>query len=126
MLKSRNLQLFEELVKAGADPMLAAGTLEQTLVELRREGLELARPREQLMELFAEYGKGLFVKAAIADILRGMCGGKGVREAAKGLERISGAELKRLVKEKKDFGAIMREYRLRVDAGELKKAMEGK
>ncbi|MCX6768776.1 MAG: Glu-tRNA(Gln) amidotransferase subunit GatE, partial [Candidatus Micrarchaeota archaeon] len=38
MLKSRNLQLFEELVKAGAEPMLAAGTLEQTLVELRREG----------------------------------------------------------------------------------------
>ena len=123
MLKSRNLQLFEELVKAGAEPMLAAGTLEQTLVELRREGLELARPREQLLELFAEYGKGLFVKAAIADVLRGMCAGKGVREAAKGLERISGAELKRLVKEKKDFGAIMREYRLRVDAGELKKAM---
>ncbi|MDD5096691.1 MAG: Glu-tRNA(Gln) amidotransferase subunit GatE [Candidatus ainarchaeum sp.] len=125
MLRSRNLQLFEELVEAGAEPMLAAGTLEQTLVELRREGLELARPREQLMELFAEYGKGLFVKAAIPEILRGMCGGKKVREAAKGLERISGAELKKLVKEKKDFGAIMREYRLRVDAGELKKAMGG-
>lgn len=126
MLRSRNLQLFEELVDAGAEPMLAATTLEQTLVELRREGLELARPREQLLELFSEYGKGLFVKAAIPDVLRRMCAGKGVREAAKGLEKITGAELKRLVKEKGgDFGAIMREYRLRVDAGELKKAMGG-
>jgi glutamyl-tRNA(Gln) amidotransferase subunit E len=123
MLKSRNLQLFEELVKEGAEPMLAAGTLEQTLVELRREGLELRNPREDLAALFDEYKKGLFVKAAIPEILRGMCAGKGVCEAAKGLERITGAELKKLVKEKKDFGAIMREYRLRVDAGELKKAM---
>lgn len=66
------------------------------------------------------------MKAAIPDILRGMCGGKNVREAAKGLERISGVELKKLVKEKKDFGAIMREYRLRVDAAELKKLIENK
>ncbi|MEW5996925.1 MAG: Glu-tRNA(Gln) amidotransferase subunit GatE [Candidatus Micrarchaeota archaeon] len=127
MLKSRNLQLFEELVEAGAEPMLAASTLEQALVELRREGLELKNPREQLMELFAEYGKGLFVKAAIPEILRGMCKGKNVREAATGLERITGAELRKLVKEKgKDFGKIMKEYRLRVDAAELKKAMEGR
>jgi glutamyl-tRNA(Gln) amidotransferase subunit E len=125
MLKSRNLQLFEGLVDAGAEPMLAAGTLEQTLVELRREGLELRNPKEDLAALFDEYKQGLFVKAAIPDVLRGMCGGKKVREAAKGMERITGAELKKLVKEKKDFGAIMREYRLRVDAGELKKAMEG-
>jgi len=124
MLKSRNLQLFEELVGAGAEPMLAASTLEQTLVEMRREGLELGRPREQLMELFAEYGNGLFVKAAIPEILRGMCRGKRAREAAEGLERIGGAELKRLVKEKGgDFGKIMREYRLRVDAKELKEAI---
>lgn len=123
MLKSRNLPLFEELVDAGAEPMLAAGTLEQTLVELRREGLELQNPRESLLALFDEYKKGLFVKAAIPEILRGMCGGKNVREAVKGMERISGAELKKLVKEKKDFGTIMREYRLRVDAAELKKAM---
>lgn len=126
MLKSRNLQLFEELVNSGAEPMLAASTLEQTLVELRREGLELAGPKESLLALFDEYKKGLFVKAAIPDVLRGMCRGKNVREAAKGLERISGAELKKLIKEKNgDFGAIMREYRLRVDAGELKKAMGG-
>ena len=77
MLKSRNLQLFEELVEAGAEPMLAASTLEQTLVELRREGLELGRPREQLLELFAAYGKGLFVKAAIPDGLYGSGSGGG-------------------------------------------------
>ncbi|HNT60552.1 MAG TPA: hypothetical protein PKJ97_01080 [Candidatus Bilamarchaeaceae archaeon] len=76
------------------------------------------------MELFAEYGNGLFVKAAIPEILRGMCRGKRAREAAEGLERIGGAELKRLVKEKGgDFGKIMREYRLRVDAKELKEAI---
>jgi len=127
MLKSRNLPLFEELVDAGAEPMLAASTLEQALVELRREGLELREPRGQLMELFAEYGKGLFVKAAIPEILRRMCGGKDLHEAVKGLERISGAELKKLVEEKGgDFGRIMREYRLRVDAKELKEAMEKK
>lgn len=124
MLKSRNLPLFEELVEGGAEPMLVASVLEQTLVELRREGLELGRPREQLLDLFSEYGKGLYVKAAVPEILRGMCRGKRAAEAAEGLEKISGGELEGLVKEKGgDFGKIMREYRMRVDAKELKEAL---
>jgi glutamyl-tRNA(Gln) amidotransferase subunit E len=42
IIKSRHLHLFERLVEAGAEPMLAATTLEDTIVSLRREGVEFA------------------------------------------------------------------------------------
>ncbi|MFH0737786.1 MAG: Glu-tRNA(Gln) amidotransferase subunit GatE [Candidatus Micrarchaeota archaeon] len=122
ILRSRNLHIFERLIEQGADPMLAATTLEDTLVSLRREGIEFADTEKALGELFSEYKKGSFVKAAIPDILKGMAKGARVEAVLKvfRLYKISGAELERLAQENGyDMKAIMQKHRLQVDAQEL-------
>src|SRR3989338_2011094 len=141
MIKSRNLQLFEKLAK-NFDPMLVATTLENTLVSLRREGVEFSdvdgtknsikRERSTgsllenvLLDVFEGYKKGIFVKAAIPDILKYMSQGQTLEQALKknNLGRITGAELKELIKGK-SIGEIMREYRLRVDPAEVQKLLK--
>jgi glutamyl-tRNA(Gln) amidotransferase subunit E len=130
MLKSRQLHLFEKLVEAGADPMLAAATLEDTLVSLRREGVEFSDPEKTLMELFGEYKKGSFVKAAIPEILKAMAKGARVDAVLKvyRLQKISGEALHAIAREHDyDMKAIMQKYRLQVDAQEVAEAIkEGK
>ncbi len=125
VLRSRNLALFEKLVAEGIEPMLAASTLEDTLVMLRREGVE---PKEgDIIALFTAYRKGEFVKAAIPDLLREMCAGKSAEQAldSRQLRKISGAELKKIAQEHgNNFAAIMAKYRLRVDAKELGEAIK--
>jgi len=122
MLKSRNLHLFEKLIGSGADPMLAATTLENTLVSLRREGVEFPDLEKTLLELFEEYGKGSFVKAAIPEVLKGMAKGARAESVLKvyRLQKISGEMLVQLVKENySDMTAIMQKYRLQVDPAEV-------
>ena len=129
MLKSRNLHLFERLVGRGADPMLAATTLEETMVSLRREGVEFGDPEKTLGELFEEYQKGAFVKAAIPDMLKGMAKGARVDAVLKvfRLQRISGNELEALVAENNyDMKAIMQKYRLQVDPAEVSEIIKKK
>jgi glutamyl-tRNA(Gln) amidotransferase subunit E len=126
MLKSRHLKTFEKLVEMGVEPMLAAATLEDTLVALRREGLELKTPETTLTDLFEHYLKGEFVKSAILEILPAMAEGKGVPEILeeRQLHKISGEALKKLILEhNKNLGEIMKNYRLRVDAKEVKELM---
>ncbi len=124
MLRSRNLALFERLVKDGAEPTLAASTLESTLVSLRREGVVL-EPDKALPELFALYNKGAFVKAAIPDILKDVAKGRPLSDAAKDYSVISGKELEKIVKELgSDMKAIMSKYRTRVDPKELDKLIK--
>jgi glutamyl-tRNA(Gln) amidotransferase subunit E len=123
MLKSRNLKTFEKLVGMGVEPMLAASTLEDTLVALRREGVDIKSVPIAMEELFSHYLKGEFAKSAIIEILPAMAEGKGVEEILdeRQLHKISGKELEKLVKEHKgNLGEIMKNYRLRVDAGEAK------
>lgn len=120
ILRSRNLKLFEKLVESGAEPMLAASTLEDTLTMLRREGIEPKEP--EIAALFASYSKGEFVKAAIPEILRETAKGKTIEEALgeKQLRRITGKELEKIVKGAKgDMASIMAQYRLRVDSKEV-------
>jgi glutamyl-tRNA(Gln) amidotransferase subunit E len=127
MLMSKHLRLFEKLVDKGVEPMLAATTLEDTLVALRREGVEFNDPEPILTLLFEHYLKGEFVKSAIIEILPAMAEGKEVGEILKErqLHRISGEELKKLVIEhNKNLGEIMKNYRLRVDAREVKDLMQ--
>lgn len=127
ILRSKNLKLFESLVADGIEPMLAAATLEDTLVMLRREGVE-PNP-EALSALFAPYKKGEFVKAAIPEILREMAKGKSIQQALdeKQLRKITGKELKKIVEENKgNMGQIMARYRLRVDAKEVSDLIKGK
>ncbi|MBU0586181.1 hypothetical protein KJ780_01585, partial [Candidatus Micrarchaeota archaeon] len=120
MIRSKNLKLFEKLIKENVEPMLVASTLEDTLIMLRREGVEPSE--EMILELFESYKKDEFVKAAIPDILRLMVKGKTVSKALDEgqLKKITGKELKKIVDENKgDMGKIMAKYRLRVDAAEV-------
>jgi len=120
MLKSPRLQLFEKLVDCGIDPTLAASTLENTLVSLRRDGVE---PNEEQIRVALEGWKsGKLVKAAIPELLRAMASGSSAENAVKekNLERITGKELELLAAENGyDFGRIISGYRLRVDPAEL-------
>lgn len=122
MLKSRNLHLFEKLTEAGADPMLAAATLEDTLVALRREGIEFADLESTLLEMFAEYKKGSFVKAAISEVLKGMAKGARVEAVLKvfRLQKMTGDELEKLVSEcGYDMTKVMQKCRLQADPAEV-------
>lgn len=126
MLKSRNLGVFEKLIEMGVEPMLAASTLEDTLVALRREGVEILDIKGTMEELFLHYLKGSFAKSAIIEILPAIAEGKEIPEILdeRQLHKISGDELAKLVEEHKgNMGEIMRNYRLRVDAREVKELL---
>jgi len=123
MLRSKHLKLFQQLVAKGVDPMLAATTIENTLVSLRRDGVVFKDEKKILAEVFDEYLKGTFAKAAIPDVLSGMSKGKSAKEVVKekNLQKITGDELKKIVKEYKgDIKSIMAKYRLRIDPKEIK------
>jgi glutamyl-tRNA(Gln) amidotransferase subunit E len=127
MLKSRNLSLFEKLVKQGADPMLVANTLENTLVSLRREGVVIENLEFVLPQLFAAYSYGKFVKAAIPAILKEIASGTQVAQAIKGFAPIPTSELKLIVQTfKGDIKQIMAKYRTRIDPKELQKLLKKK
>ncbi len=127
MLKSRNLHLFEKLVEQGVDPTLAATTLENTIVSLRREGIEFSDLETTLLDLFSEYKKDAFVKAAIPDVLKGMAKGARVEAVLKvfRLQKITGPALEKLAAEEKfNMQAIMQKYRLQVDPAEVAKVIK--
>jgi len=132
IIRSKNLGLFEKIVgELGVDATLVASTLEETLVSLRRAGVGVERiGEEELYELFDNYAKNKFVKAAIPDILTRVATSPEkavdglVREL--GISRITGSELKKIIEEEKgDFGRIMAKYRLRVDAREVQESLKG-
>ena len=125
MLRSRNLQLFERLIDQGANPMLAATTLENTLISLRREGIEIRNVDEVLPDVFALFEKKKIVKSAIPDILKEVAKGKIVGEVAKEYSIITGIELRKIVDSlNNDIKAIMSKYRTRIDPEELHKALK--
>jgi glutamyl-tRNA(Gln) amidotransferase subunit E len=72
VLRSYRLDLFERIVEAtGAPPQLVASTLEDTLVELRREGVPVQNiTDEHLFALFDLLAKGGMVKEAIPPVLK--------------------------------------------------------
>ena len=129
MLKSRYLHVFERLVAAKADPKLAATTLENTLVSLRREGVEFQDVEKALMDLFEEFGRDTFVKAAIPEVLKGMAKGASAESVVKvyRLQKITGAELEKIIEdENHDLKKIMAKHRLQVDPAEVAKLLKGK
>ena len=124
ILKSKNLKLFESLVEDGNDPTLVATTLENTLVSLRREGIEIKETDRVLAELFSEYLKGSFVKAAIPEILKLISKGKTIEKALDegNLHKLITKELEKIAKENNyEVAKIMQQYRLCVDPGDLAK-----
>lgn len=130
MLTSRNLALFEKLVGEGMDAPLVASVLEDTLVALRRENVPVERVDEgKLNGIFLAQKNGSIVKAAMGELLRAAANEPQKEINAlieeKGLGKISGKKLEALLKEEKgDFGAIMKKYRLRVDAAQVQKLLK--
>jgi glutamyl-tRNA(Gln) amidotransferase subunit E len=127
MLKSRHLHTFERLVESGADPKLAAITIENTIVSLRREGVEFQNIEESLVGLFEEYSKGTFVKAAVPEVLKGMAKGASAESVIKvyRLQKITGDALKKIVEEENyDLKAILAKHRLQVDPAEVAKLIK--
>jgi glutamyl-tRNA(Gln) amidotransferase subunit E len=132
MIRSEKLTLFQQILEKteDIDPTLVAVTLEDTTKSLRREGLPIERiTDEKFIELFTEYEKGLFVKAAVIEILRRLADNPDlpidaiVKESLLG--RISGKELKKMIEKEeiRDVGQMMKAYRLRVDPEEAKKLL---
>lgn len=129
MLKSPHLPVFERIIELGVEPTLVATTIENTLTALRREGVEIKDAGGSLEDLFSNYRKGLFAKAAIPEILKAMAGGKGTKESVEelGLHKISGEELEKLVEECNfEMKQVMMKYRLRVEADEVQKLIARK
>ncbi len=127
ILRSRNLHLFERIIdKLRVDATTVATTLENTLVSLRREGIEIEGTKLEavLFELFEKYKKEKFVKAAIPEILKLVAKGRSIDAAIKEgkLERIGGAALEKIAKENNfDIQKIMQKYRLNIEPSELQK-----
>jgi len=129
MIKSRYLHVFELLVKAKADPKIAATTIENTLVSLRREGIEFQDVEKALLDMFEEFNKDTFVKAAIPEVLKGMAKGASAESVVKvyRLQKITGDELKKIIEdENHDLKAIMAKHRLQVDPAEVAKLLKAK
>lgn len=129
MLKSRHLHIFERLVEAGTDPKLVATTIENTIVSLRREGVQFQNIEESLTGLFEEFSKGTFVKAAIPEVLKGMAKGASAESVIKvyRLQKLSGKELEKLVEDEgHDLKRIMAKYRLQVDPQDIAELIKKK
>ena len=101
MSLSENAALFEQLVeKYKVDPTLVATTLEETLIELKREGVPIGKIQKSAFdELFNLISKGRLAKEAIPDVLREVTKEVEVRVAIKrlGLERMTKSELSGLI-----------------------------
>ncbi|MCL7418575.1 MAG: Glu-tRNA(Gln) amidotransferase subunit GatE, partial [Halalkalicoccus sp.] len=66
----RRMALFEQVVAEGVDPTLAAGTLESTLTELRRDDVPVERLRdEQIAGTLALARDGDLPKGSVGDLL---------------------------------------------------------
>jgi len=66
----RRMVLFEEAVQAGVDPTFAAATLESTLTELSREGVDVdSIPDEALLGTLLLVDQGELPKEGVNDVL---------------------------------------------------------
>ncbi|MFH1470539.1 MAG: Glu-tRNA(Gln) amidotransferase subunit GatE [Candidatus Micrarchaeota archaeon] len=131
LFNSKEELVFELITNTNqkVEPQLVAVTLQDTVVNLRREGVKVdIITVSHLQDLFVEYSKDLFVKAAIPEILKSMSENPGStceQTVEKlGVRKVSGEELKKLIEnESGDLGAIMKKHRLVVDAKEVKKIL---
>jgi glutamyl-tRNA(Gln) amidotransferase subunit E len=142
LLRSYRLDLFERIVSTiGAPPSLVASTLEDTLVDLRREGAPVQNiTDEHLMELFELFARGGLVKEASPLVLKRLAENPelepeeavkqlgltplSLEEAREAVRRILN-RMESLIKERGEaafgpaMGAVMRELRGRVDGALL-------
>jgi len=74
LLKNGYEELFERLVEEFGNPQLVLRILNNTLVELDREGMDIGIIDLELLRLLMEgYKNGSYTREAVEGILRGMC-----------------------------------------------------
>jgi ABC-type multidrug transport system ATPase subunit len=121
--KTTLLRLLAGVLTPTAGEVLRSGGNDRGRLPLHdREGVEFLDLEKTLTELFAEFSKGAFVKAAIPEVLKGMAKGARVEAVLKvyRLQKISGSDLERIVEEcNHDLKAVMQKYRLQVDPQEV-------
>ncbi len=94
-------ELFEEAVRLGVAPTVAATALTMILRELRREGCEVERlGREVMLGVFSALAQGRLTKESLPEVLRELAGGAELEEV---LRRMGGKateeEVRRLAKQ---------------------------
>ena len=94
-------ELFEEAVRLGVAPTVAATALTMTLRELRRDGCEVERlGREVMLGVFSALAQGRLTKESLPEVLRELAGGAELEEV---LRRMGGKateeEVRRLAKQ---------------------------
>jgi glutamyl-tRNA(Gln) amidotransferase subunit E len=127
MFNSREELTFEFIINTSEkiDPPLVAVTLQDTIVNLRREGVAVDKLKVHVLQyMFVECASGLFVKAAIPELLKYLAENPNATSLGAvqslSLQKISGPELEKLIEnEGRNLKEIMKKYRNRVDAKEV-------
>ncbi|HIE41562.1 MAG TPA: hypothetical protein EYP80_02755 [Candidatus Aenigmarchaeota archaeon] len=113
--RSKDLQLFENLLNYRVEPRIIADIILNIKKYLEREGKKIERKNLEFVLKLLEEDK--ITKKAIQDVL--------IKGRVKGLEKIKGDELREMVeKYKKKFGTnaqkeIMKDFGKRVDSKEV-------
>jgi glutamyl-tRNA(Gln) amidotransferase subunit E len=97
---SEKLPLFERALKEGIKSKLAAFTILSTLIELRREGVDIRKiPDDAYLATWHAVDKGLAAKEAIPEIFRSIAAGSTFEEALnKQAPSVSREELETIVR----------------------------
>jgi glutamyl-tRNA(Gln) amidotransferase subunit E len=134
LASSEKLSLFEQAVKEGIKPKLAAFTILSTTTELRRDGVDIRNvPDQAYLDTWHAVESGRAAREAIPDIFRSIAGGSTFEDALTKLApAVSREDLEKIVRkviaERKDFitqkgkaalgplmGVVMAEVRGSVD-----------
>jgi len=132
LVKSPHLEKFEEFVARfkSLPPHLIASIMLNTAKALAREGVEVSE--EKLASVFEALENKVITKEAVEDVLRAMKPGESAAEVAKrlGLVRLPFEEVRNIVEEvakevgkERALGEVMRRYRGRVDAEDVRRAL---
>lgn len=134
LASSDRLPLFEQAVKEGIRPKLAAFTILSTITELRRDGVDITRiPERAYFDTWHAVEDGKAAREAIPDIFRSIAKGSSFTDALTKLApSVSRDELealiRKIIEQRKDFiaqkgggalgplmGVVMKEVRGSVD-----------
>ena len=108
---SEKLPLFEQAVKEGIKPKLAAFTILSTITELRRDGVDIRNiPDQAYLDTWHAVDSGKAAREAIPEIFRSIAGGNTFSEALQRLApAVSREELEKIIRkilaERADFVA---------------------
>jgi glutamyl-tRNA(Gln) amidotransferase subunit E len=125
MLRSRNYGFFEKLVSNGISPKLAAITLEQTLVSLKREGVAVDKISPEALESLLKMAEDkLITKAAIPHVLKEMAlhPNLSVQKIieSNNLHRLEGSEIEKAWEScGRNMRLFLEKYRLVVDGEDI-------